>query len=210
MIFIYDVLVNMNEDLIDFYDWEETDTYEHIRRGCLIKIYSEDYYNLLTKTFKIDLELMNQIKDKTQKFSGRNTLIVDYQLAFTDGINAFMVKFDKNGVSKLKSKFLVNEEVEILAISTNMKITKVNYEILKDEKRQNRMTRKEKRIVNLITSELNILKNDKDKIDYLYYEWFDTNIGNDKFNTLINSINNEYTTKHKEFLNILNLITMKK
>ena len=118
MIFIYDILVNMNENLIDFYDWEETDTYEHIRRGCLIKILSEDYYNLLTKTFKIDLELMNQIKDNTQKFSGRNTILVDYQLAFTDGINAFMVKFDKNGVSKLKSKFLVNEELEIISITS--------------------------------------------------------------------------------------------
>ncbi len=210
MIFIYDILVNMNEELIDFYDWEETDIYEHIRRGCLIKISSEDYYNLLTSTFKIDSELMDQIKDKTQKFSGRNTLIVDYQLAFTDGNNAFMVKFDKEGISKQKSKFLVNEELEILAISTNMKTTKINYKIISDKIIQKRMTRKEKRIVNIILSELNLIKDDKDKIDYLYYEWFDTNDGVNKYNKLIKSINNEYTSKHKEFLDILNLITIKK
>ena len=46
-------------------------------------------------------------------------------------------------------------------------------------------------------------------IDYLYYEWFDTNNGDNKLDKLISNIRESYSNKHIEFLNILNLITNK-
>lgn len=208
MIYIYDLLVNLNEELIDFYDWNEMDNYEHIRKCLLIKINKEDYYNILTNKIKINKELMEEIKNKTQKFSGRNTVTIEYLLVITDGNNALVVKFDKNGISKEKSKLLINEEIEILTLSSSMKIKEIKYSIVNKNTTSN-MTRKETQIANRILQELNSIKNDKEKIDYLYYEWFDNKSSNNKLEDLISSIKSNFTSKHKEFLDILNLITNK-
>ena len=208
MIYVYDLLVNLNEELIDFYDWEYTDDMFHVRKCLLIKVLSKDYYNMLTNKIKISDSFMKEIKGKAQIFSGRNTIIIDYMIAVTDGINAFIIKFDNNGVSKLKSKFIINEEVEIINLSSSMKVSNIDFDIINKEN-INKMTRKEKRIVNLILYQLENIKNNKDMIDYLYYEWFDTNNGDNKLDKLISNIRESYSNKHIEFLNILNLITNK-
>lgn len=208
MIYIYDLLVNLNEEIIDFYDWEETDNYEHIRKCLLMKVSKDDYYNILSNNIILNEELLKEIKGKAQKFSGRNTIVIDYIVTITDGINALMIKFDKNGYSTHKSKFLINEEMEITSLSDSLKIYDIKYTIL-DKKENNTMTRKEMRLVNLILHELNYIKNDKEKIDYLYYEWFDTNVGENKLDKLIESIKSYYSDKHQYFLNVLDLITNK-
>lgn len=205
MIYIYDLLVNFNENLIDFYDWEGSDIYEHIRKCFLIKVTTNDYYNILTNNIKLGSNHLLEIKNKTQKFSGRNTINIEYALTITDGENAIIIKFDKNGISKLRSNFLINEEVEILRLSNNMKVSEIDYQIL-NKCKMNLMTRNEKRIVNLIINELNDIKEDKEKIDYLYYEWFDSNKGDNKYNKLINSISKSYSKKHIEFLDILTVL----
>ena len=57
--------------------------------------------------------------------------------------------------------------------------------------------------------ELDTIKDDSEKIDYLYYEWFDTNDGDDKYITLIKDLKNKFTDKHMNFLELLNLLTIK-
>lgn len=208
MIYVYDLLVNMNKEFIDFYDWDDLDNYEHIRKCLLIKISKEDYYNVFSNSIKIDSSIMSEIKGKTQKYSGKNIVIENYMLAITDGNNAMILKFDKNGIIKEKSKLLINEEVEIINLSNNLKISEFKYEIVSKNK-MNNMTRKERQVTNIIINELSSIKDDKSKIDYLYYEWFETNKGDNKYKRLIDNINKEYTNKHKEFLSVLNLIANK-
>lgn len=208
MIYVYDLLVNMNKEFIDFYDWDDLDNYEHIRKCLLIKISKEDYYNVFSNSIKIDSSIMNEIKGKTQKYSGKNIVIENYMLVITDGNNAMILKFDKNGIIKERSKLLINEEAEIINLSNNLKISEFKYEIVSKNK-MNNMTRKERKVTNIIINELSSIKEDKSKIDYLYYEWFETNKGDNKYNRLIDNINKEYTNKHKEFLSVLNLITNK-
>lgn len=71
------------------------------------------------------------------------------------------------------------------------------------------MIRSEKKILNDILEELNSIKNDKEKIDYLYYEWFDSNDGDDKYFKLVSDLKSKFTDKHMEFLELLNLLTIK-
>ena len=49
-----------------------------------------------------------------------------------------------------------------------------------------------------------------DKIDYLYYEWFNTNKGKNKYKKLVSSIKSSYTSKHEYILELLNLLKIKK
>ena len=54
------------------------------------------------------------------------------------------------------------------------------------------------------------MKDDKERIDYLYYEWFDSNEGNLKYEKLLKDLKKSFTSKHLEFLDLLNLLTIQK
>ena len=160
MIYVYDVLVNLNEELYDFYDWEDTDNFLHVRRVPIFKIEEKALIDMTAKKVKINNEFLTNIKDKTQIFGGRNIEIIKSACIFSDGKNAIMLEFNDKGEVKKKSKFLINE--------------------------------------------------DSKKIDYLYYEWFETEEGNNKYEKLLKAIKNKFTNKHEEFLELLNLLTIKK
>ncbi len=210
MIYAYDILVNLNERLIDFYDWNDSDELTHIRRVPLFKVNDKTYFDLLYKKVRIDEELMLTIKEKTQIFTSKNLETIDYAACFTNSTNAFIVTFDSKGFTALKSKFLVNEELEITDLSSKMRETIINYNIINNKVSLNKMTREESSKLKAIISELEKIKDDKKKIDYLYYEWFNENGNNNNYNTLLESLSKEFTLKHNEFLEILNLLTLQK
>ncbi len=210
MIYVYDVLINLNEEVYDFYDWEETDDFSHIRRAPLFKVNHEVYSDFCVKKVRLQGETMSLIKDKTQLFSSRNIEVMPYGAIITDGEHAIMVEFDSKGFSKRKSKFLVNEEMEILDVSSNMKLSKLDYNVVNNKARVNNMLRSEKKTLENILDELSSLKEDSEKIDYLYYEWFERQDGVNKYDKLVSSLKKEFSYRHLEFLDLLNLLTIKK
>ena len=72
------------------------------------------------------------------------------------------------------------------------------------------MTRNEEKVTNLILNELELIMDSTDKIDYLYYEWFNTNKGKNKYKKLVSSIKSSYTSNHEYMLELLNLLKIKK
>lgn len=64
MIYIYDVIADFNDELIDFYDWLDTDYLEHIRKIPMIKINEKLYNNFLNKGIKVGIEYLSKIKTK--------------------------------------------------------------------------------------------------------------------------------------------------
>lgn len=210
MIYVYDVLVNLNEELYDFYDWEDTDNFLHVRRVPIFKIEEKAFFDMTAKKVKINNEFLTNIKDKTQIFGGRNIEIIKSACIFSDGKNAIMLEFNDKGEVKKKSKFLINEEIEIIDVTTSMKTSKIDYETTSNKINRNTMIRSEKKTLKKIIEELENLKEDSKKIDYLYYEWFETEEGNNKYEKLLKAIKNKFTNKHEELLELLNLLTIKK
>ena len=51
---------------------------------------------------------------------------------------------------------------------------------------------------------------DKEKINYLYYEWFNKEAAINAYTLLVKSIKKDYTDKHREFYSLLNMLTVKK
>jgi len=210
MIYVYDVLVNLNEEMYDFYDWDESDDYVHVRRVPLFKVSFNQYSDLVNRKIKVSEDFLINIKDKTQVFSSRNIEIIPYSAIFSDGKMAVMVEFNDKGCSLRKSKFLINEEMEILNITNSMKESVVDYNIVNSRANRNNMIRSERNVINVIVKELENLKDDKERIDYLYYEWFDSNEGNLKYEKLLKDLKKSFTSKHLEFLDLLNLLTIQK
>lgn len=210
MNYVYDVLVNLNEEIYDFYDWEESDSFIHVRRTPIFKVNEQTFYDLLTKKVKVNLEFTNSIKEKTQIFGGRNIEIIKSSCIISDGNNALMIEFNDEGKINRKSKFLINEELEIVEVSKTLKTLIIDYNVLNNKITTNKMIRSEKRKLKNILKELENLKDDKEKVDYLYYEWFEKEDGLNKYEKLVKSIKTKFTNKHDEFLELLNLLTIKK
>ena len=46
MNYIYDIILNFQERIYDFYEWNKTDVITHIRKIPVFKISSKDLYNI--------------------------------------------------------------------------------------------------------------------------------------------------------------------
>lgn len=210
MNYVYDILSNFNQELYDFYDWDKNDNFTHLRKVPSFRISKEVLVDLMFKKVKIKGNLLKLIKDKTQVFTKEGVDVIEYCFIVSDSVNALGVILDEDGVVYKKSKFLVSEELEINKCLKTSKIYNVEYNLLSSKTHYSNMTRNEEKVTNLILNELELIMDSTDKIDYLYYEWFNTNKGKNKYKKLVSSIKSSYTSKHEYILELLNLLKIKK
>lgn len=210
MNYVYDILSNFNQELYDFYDWDKNDNFTHLRKVPSFRVSKEVLVDLMFKKVKIKGNLLKLIKDKTQVFTKEGVDVIEYCFIVSDSVNAFGVILDEDGVVYKRSKFLVSEELEINKCLKTSKIYNVEYNLLSSKIHYSNMTRNEEKVTNLILNELELIMDSTDKIDYLYYEWFNTNKGKNKYKKLVSSIKSSYTSKHEYILELLNLLKIKK
>lgn len=210
MNYVYDILSNFNQELYDFYDWDKNDNFTHLRKVPSFRVSKEVLVDLMFKKVKIKGNLLKLIKDKTQVFTKEGVDVIEYCFIVSDSVNALGVMLDEDGVVYKRSKFLVSEELEINKCLKTSKIYNVEYNLLSSKTHYSNMTRNEVKVTNLILSELELIMDSTDKIDYLYYEWFNTNKGKNKYKKLVSSIKSSYTSKHEYILELLNLLKIKK
>ena len=53
MNYIYDVVLNFQDDLIEFYEWSSEDTIDHIKRIPIFRISSQNLNDLINKNIVI-------------------------------------------------------------------------------------------------------------------------------------------------------------
>ena len=210
MNYVYDILSNFNQELYDFYDWDKNDNFTHLRKVPSFRVSKEVLVDLMFKKVKIKGNLLKLIKDKTQVFTKEGVDVIEYCFIVSDSVNALGVILDEDGVVYKRSKFLVSEELEINKCLKTSKIYNVEYNLLSSKTHYSNMTRNEEKVTNLILNELELIMDSTDKIDYLYYEWFNTNKGKNKYTKLVSSIKSSYTSKHEYILELLNLLKIKK
>lgn len=210
MNYVYDILSNFNQELYDFYDWDKNDSFTHLRKVPSFRVSKEVLVDLMFKKVKIKGNLLKLIKDKTQVFTKEGVDVIEYCFIVSDSVNSLGVILDEDGVVYKRSKFLVSEELEINKCLKTSKIYNVEYNLLSSKTHYSNMTRNEEKVTNLILNELELIMDSTDKIDYLYYEWFNTNKGKNKYKKLVSSIKSSYTSKHEYILELLNLLKIKK
>jgi len=210
MNYVYDILSNFNQELYDFYDWDKNDNFTHLRKVPSFRVSKEVLVDLMFKKVKIKGNLLKLIKDKTQVFTKEGVDVIEYCFIVSDSVNALGVILDEDGVVYKRSKFLVSEELEINKCLKTSKIYNVEYNLLSSKTHYSNMTRNEEKVTNLILNELELIMDSTDKIEYLYYEWFNTNKGKNKYKKLVSSIKSSYTSNHEYMLELLNLLKIKK
>lgn len=209
MVYVYDILVNFNEKMIDFYDWDKNDQIRHIRKMPIFKVSSKVIIDIMFNKVKINSEIINLIKDKTEVFNLRSVNTLPFVCTFVSAETAVAVSMNKNGIVLEKSKFLVNEELEIISVGNKLKKIDLEYSIVKTDK-HSLLLRNEEEKLNEIVKEIDLLKDNEEVINYLYYEWFNKPCTKNAYEELIFDLKKDFTPRHEELLNLLNILKVKK
>lgn len=210
MTYVYDLLINLNDYDYKFYEWEEDDDIEYLKKGVLLKVSDYIYKKFLTNNIIIGNKTLELIKDKTCILKNKRIENITYMGIFTNGKDAIGLTFSFNGEILEKTRFTIQDELELLEISSSLKYTKIDYKKITDNDYSiSFISREDRKNMNIILNELRIIKNDNEKINYLYYEWFNKKSeSNNVYEELIGDIKNNYID-NKNFLKLLNLISAK-
>ena len=164
-------------EVYEFYEWEEKDNVEFIKKIPLFRVTTECLKDNLKYQTKFDSSLVEQIKEKTiVKGSAENNLNT---FILSDTKNALALEVNEEGRVVSRSKLLPSDELNLSEVMFTMKESTLHYEKL--EKYQNSKTlRKIREIKKLIQHEIDTLYEEKNesKLKYLYYEWMNRNDNN--------------------------------
>lgn len=175
MNYIYDVLLNFNNKLYEFYDWNKSDDVKHIRRIPIFKITTNELLDIKNNKISIEKNFLDLIINKTEYFSNRKIEKIKYSCIFSDGAKAIGVLFNSNGESVKYSSMLIDEEIEVNEICVTNKKEKINYNKINKNVVLDLKTRLDIEKEEFILNEIKVLKNNKknDKLKYIYYDCFD-------------------------------------
>lgn len=201
--YIYDVLLNFNDEIYDFYEWNKDDSLIHVRKIPVIKVSNIFIYDLKNSKIKINENL--NIKNKTELFQKKEIRYLDNSCIFTDGKEAIAVLIKRNG-KVLKSKMIIDEEDDAVSVGKHLEMRNINYSIIESNKLDEFKTRSEREMQKYVFKELEEMK--EDKLNYIYFECF-----NEKTNENIDikkQILNNFDLVYKSIYKILKLSKVNK
>ena len=114
MNYIYDIYINLNELLYDFYEWNKSDNIIHIKKIPFFIIDSNTFKYIISNKIKIDSNFLKKINNKTEIWSP--IISIPYCALFCDYNDIIVVQFDKYGYSIKKSFLNIDEENEIIEV----------------------------------------------------------------------------------------------
>ena len=202
MVYVYDILLNFNKDLIEFFEWLDTDNIKFAKKITLFKISTKTMIDFLN----YDVEFLDGFINDTIRYElNGSSEKVSYTL-FTDGLIVLGVSIKNNKID-LVSRLIIDEEDEIISMSSSLEEYSFDYRIIKRKEIDNNvLTRKELYLKMFLKNEIDSLynNNDFDKLEYLYYEYTGNECKNhlEIYNYLIDSlfyINN----KHRNLFDVL-------
>lgn len=209
MIYVYDVVLNLNNTLVEFFEWEEKDNIKYVRKIPFYKINEKTMNDFIKNNVKVEEEFIEKLYDKA-KLEDNYDDEYKYLALFTDGNLILGVSFTKDGKNKLISRLLLDEEDEILLLGNRLTLTNIDYNIIDSKKNNNTsLTRNEFLIKTNLEKEFKTLYNNNlvDKLNYFYFEYFNK-INNNKelcYKELIDSLNNNFNKKHVNLYDIIKL-----
>lgn len=210
MIYVYDVVLNLNDTLVEFFEWEEKDNIKYVRKIPFYKINKKTMNDFIKNNVKVEEEFIEKLYDKAKLEDNYNDEY-KYLALFTDGNLILGVSFTKDGKNKLISRLLLDEEDEILLLGNRLTLTNIDYNIInsKNNNNNNSLTRSEFLIKINLEKEFKTLYDNNlvDKLNYFYFEYFNK-INNNKelcYQELIDSLNKNFNKKHVNLYNIIKL-----
>lgn len=192
MIYIYDILLNLRQmdEGLEFYEWKEDDSIEHIKKVPLFKVSKTLIEDLFTNKLQLDITILPKIRNKAICYFNGETKQIPYLVLLSDGRKCFAIELDNKGNTLYKSSLLLDEEEEVIEMTEELVEMPIGYKKTKIKNNKEQLTRFEKDNQKFLLRELEKIKDNKEEINYLYEEYFDNNLTSieDKFNTLKDNV----------------------
>ena len=84
MTYVYDLVLNFNSFLYEFYEWRKDDIIYHIKRINLIKVDSKTYNTILDNIVAFDDDFILSIFNKCEYYNNRVVTNIPYAFLLTD------------------------------------------------------------------------------------------------------------------------------
>ena len=165
MNYIYDIYINLNELLYDFYEWNKSDNIIHIKKIPFFIIDSNTFKYIISNKIKIDSNFLKKINNKTEIWSP--IISIPYCALFCDYNDIIVVQFDKYGYSIKKSFLNIDEENEIIEDIEKNSISNITFKLV-GKTNSLLKTRKQIKIDRFINKELKNI--DNKRLNYICYE----------------------------------------
>lgn len=167
MNYIYDIYLNLNDVLYDFFDWNKNDKLIHIKKIPIFKIDDQDLNKIVYNSIKVNNTFLKNVYNKTELWNMADK--IEFCALFSSNNDIIAIEFDEYGKSVKKSFLQVDEELEILETIHKIPYVDIYFEIIKKNNSLLK-TRKQLKEENFIRKELKSIE--KEKLDYIYFECF--------------------------------------
>ena len=200
MNYIYDIVLNFQDNYYNFFEWKRDDKIRNIPKISLYKVTDEDIINLKYNKVKVTEEFINRIKEDNKKYKKIMCLV-------SNGKIALGLLFNNDGTLYQRSSLIFEEEDEVVDSVKHLPTTPITYLINIPTKYQDKLRiEKEKKTLTIdyITN-----TNDIITLKYLYYEYYEKEINDINLikNSLLNELTKEWNIKQNNLYNIINLLT---
>jgi len=199
MNYIYDIYLNFNEELYDFFDWDKKDKLIHIKAIPIFKVTEDKIKKIINNHIQISIKDFSFMLNKAITYTKTNKY-KSYVLFCTNNI-IIGIEFDKNGKSIKKSSLHITEELEIIETIRTIKTKDIKFKTINKSKNIIK-TRKQINEELFIKKELTNIESKK--LKYIFLECFGNTL--DKTNNIDKLLKlSTNSKKYKKLYNILKL-----
>ncbi len=203
MNYIYDIILNFNEEFYDFYEWKSNDNVINVRKIPVLKVDENTYVSLRNNKIQVSMETIDSLKKNfslyNEKIEGNIICLI------TNGMSAFGVMFNNNGYLIKRSGMLFDEEEEVIDESENIKEVKIDF-IKNEKQKSNNISRIVKEKQKFIKDYISSL-DDELTLKYIYYDYFEKEENKNNIKEiLLSEINSEWNSKLSKLYDLTKLL----
>ena len=179
MDYIYDIVLNFQNNYYEFYEWKPTDKIINVKKILVYKVNNKNYLNLKYNDIILDTKILPK----------QNKMFL-----ITNGVEVMGILLDNNGKLIKRSSLLIEESDEVLEEKETLKPFPLKYKKnnLKPHISLDRIKEEKYQFIQNYFSNININK-DEYLLKYLYYDIYNKEENNIKkiYKNLIELINND-------------------
>lgn len=204
MNYIYDIVLNFQDNYYQFFEWNRTDKIKNISKISVYRVTDQDLLNLKYNKVIIAVPFLNQIKEDNKKYKKLMCLVSNTK-------QSIGILIGSDGAILKKSSLLFEEEEEVNIFSQTLPITEINYvKNIKMETRNSSHLRIEIEKKDILIEYLN-KTTDLPTLKYLYYEYYkeECDDQNQIKKSLLTEVKQEWTQKQNNLYQVVHLLTQK-
>ncbi len=209
MTYAYDLILNFNSELYEFFEWRRDDEIIHIKRINLIRVSSQCFNDIINYHVKLKDDFLLNIFNRCEYYQNKLLKNIPYALLVTDAYRAVGIILDMYGNILKYSSLLLDEEEDILELSNRLAIINIDYEKKKHRPINVFLTRYESNIIKYIKKDLMHCYQEKDlnKLKFLYYEYFNKQCDSLDviYHSLMKELSNEISLQHHHLYQLIKL-----